>query len=195
MFPLHAILAVYAQQTPAIADTVLVRQVPLATSAFEQIVFVASGLTSILTLMVVVLVLLMLIGMRAAAKALGDKLDEVLLELRPLTQNANAASADVREAAATAKAMVVESRETVRDMNARVRETVENLSARVDDLAEMLGRINRAAERVAGVAGTALGGIKAGARVFGVGRQKKPAKKASPPRDEREDRPRLRRRD
>lgn len=184
--------AVLAVQAAAVADTVLFRQVPQAKSAFEQIVFVASGLTSILTLLVVVVVLLMLIGMRHAAKALGEKLDEVLLELRPLTQNANAASADVREAAATAKAMVMESRETVSEANLRVRETIEHLTERVDDLAEMLGRIHRAAERVAGVAGTAMGGIKAGARFFGVGRKKKP--KAKPSVMDR-DRPRLRRRD
>ena len=184
--------AVLALQAASVADTVLFRQVPQAKSAFEQIVFVASGLTSILTLMVVVVVLLMLIGMRQAAKALGEKLDEVLLELRPLTQNANAASADVREAAATAKAMVLESRETVSEANLRVRETIEHLTERVDDLAEMLGRIHRAAERVAGVAGTAMGGIKAGMRFFGKGRGKKT--KGKPSVMDR-DRPRLRRRD
>lgn len=189
MYFLPAVLAV---QAASVADTVLFRQVPQAKSAFEQIVFVASGLTSILTLLVVVVVLLMLIGMRQAAKALGEKLDEVLLELRPLTQNANAASADVREAAATAKAMVMESRETVSEANLRVRETIENLTERVDDLAEMLGRIHQAAERVAGVAGTAMGGIKAGMRFFGKGRGKKTKPK---PSVMDRDRPRLRRRD
>lgn len=189
MYFLPAVLAV---QAAAAADTVLFRQVPQAKTAFEQIVFVASGLTSILTLMVVVVVLLMLIGMRVAAKSLGDKLDEVLLELRPLTQNANAASADVREAAAAAKAMMMESRETVAEANLRVRETIENLTERVDDLSEMLGRIHRAAERVAGVAGTAMGGIKAGVRFFGVGRKKKAQQKPSVLERER---PRLRRRD
>ncbi len=189
MYFLSAVLAV---QSATVADTILFRQVPHAKTAFEQIVFVASGLTSILTLMVVVVVLLMLIGMRVAAKALGDKLDEVLLELRPLTQNANAASADVREAAAAAKAMVMESRETVSEANLRVRETIETLTERVDDLSEMLGRIHRAAERVAGVAGTAMGGIKAGVRFFGVGRKKKGQPK---PSVMERDRPRLRRRD
>lgn len=184
--------AVLAVQAAAAADTVLFRQVPHAKSAFEQIVFVASGLTSILTLLVVVVVLLMLVGMRQAAKALGEKLDAVLLELRPLTQNANAASVDVREAAATAKAMVLESRETVTEANRRVRETIEHLTARVDALAEMLGRIHDAAERVAGIAGTAMGGIKAGMRTFGKGRGKKA--KGKPSVMER-DRPRLRRRD
>ncbi len=184
--------AFLALQSATVADTVLFRQVPAVRSTFEQVVFVASGLTSILTLLVVVVVLLMLIGMRVAAKALGEKLDEVLLELRPLTQNANAASADVREAAATAKAMVMESRATVSEANARVRETIENLTERVDDLAEMLGRIHRAADRVAGLAGTAMGGIKAGAAILGMNRKRKAKSK---PRVAERDRPRLRHRD
>ncbi len=189
MLPVHVLLAL---QAVAAVDTVLVRQVTPARSVFEQVVFVATGLTSILTLVAVFVVLLLLLGMRAAAKALGQKLDEVLTELRPLTQNANAASADVREAAAAAKAMVLESRETVSDANARVRETVETLTERVDDLSEMLGRIHRSAERVASVAGTAMGGLKAGVRWFGAGKKKPQTKK---PRVADGDRPRLRRRD
>jgi hypothetical protein len=77
-------------QLAAVADTVLVRQVTPARTAFEQLVFVASGLTSILTLLLVLVVLVVLVGMRATAVALQGKLDEVLAELRPLTQNVNA---------------------------------------------------------------------------------------------------------
>lgn len=178
-------------QLSAAADTLLVRQVPPVRTAFEQLVFVASGLTSILTLLVVLVILLMLVGMRQAAKALQAKLDDVLLELRPLTQNANAASADVREAAAAAKAMVVESRETVALANERVRETVYELTARVDELSAMIAKVTRAATRVATIASTAIGGLKAGARMFGFGKKRGPSKAAARNSDER---PRVRRR-
>lgn len=179
-------------QLAAAADTVLVRQVPPVRTAFEQIVFVASGLTSILTLLVVLVILLMLLGMRAAAIALQAKLDEVLVELRPLTQNANAASADVREAAAMAKAMVAESRETVAMANAQVRHSVTELTERVNELSGMVAKVTRAATRVASIASTAIGGIKAGAKIFGFGKKKpKPSARGVVARDER---PRLRRR-
>jgi methyl-accepting chemotaxis protein len=179
-------------QLAAVADTVLVRQVPPVRTGFEQLVFVASGLTSILTLLVVLVILLVLLAMRQAAAGLQGKLDEVLTELRPLTQNANAASADLREAAATAKAMVLESRDTVAAANQRVRDTVDDLADRVDELSAMLAKVTRAATRVAGIAGTAIGGIKAGARAFGIGR-KKPKK--GPRLRDVDERPRLRRRD
>lgn len=180
-------------QLAAVADTVLVRQVPPVRTAFEQLVFVASGLTSILTLLLVLVILLMLLGMRAAALALQHKLDEVLQELRPLTQNANAASVDVREAAAMAKAMVAESRETVAMANAQVRESVTELTTRVNELTSIISKVTRVATRVASIASTTIGGLKAGAKLFGLGRRKKPkARDVDVP--ERDERPRLRRR-
>ncbi|MBX3133143.1 MAG: hypothetical protein KF689_07145 [Gemmatimonadaceae bacterium] len=179
-------------QLAAAADTVLVRQVSPVRTGFEQLVFVASGLTSVLTLLLVLAVLLALVGMRQTAIALQAKLDEVLGELRPMTQNVNATSADVREAAAAAKAMVLESRETVAMANARVRVTVDDLADRVDELSEILAKITRVATRVAGIAGTAIGGIKAGARVFGIGRKSKKKQRAVDA--DVESRPRLRRR-
>lgn len=175
-------------QLTAIADTVLVRQVPPVRTAFEQLVFVASGLTSVLTLLVVVVVLALLLGLRSLGKELHGKLEELLRELRPLTQNANAASEDAREAAAAVKEMVLESRVTVEVANERVRDTIDGLADRVDDLSDLLGRVHHAGERVATVAGSAVGGIKAGARFFGLGRKRRKKRKASKG-------PRLRRRD
>lgn len=178
-------------QVAAVADTMIVRQVPPVRTAFEQLVFVASGLTSILTLLVVLVILVMLLGMRQAALALQAKLDEVLTELRPLTQNANAASQDLRDATAMAKAMVAESRETVSLANTRVRETVDDLTDRVAELSEIIGKVTRLATRIASVTATAIGVIKAGAKIFGLGRKK--PKSASVLR-ERDEKPRLRRR-
>lgn len=181
-------------QIAAAADTVLVRQVPPLRTAFEQLVFVASGLTSILTLLLVLVILLMLLGMRAAAQALHGKLDEVLKELRPLTQNANAASVDVREAAAMAKAMVAESRATVTMANEKVRESVTELTERVNELSGIISKASRAAMRVASIYTTTVGGLKAGARMFGIGRKKKSSAARDLDLPEPDERPRLRRR-
>lgn len=178
-------------QVAAVADTMIVRQVPPVRTAFEQLVFVASGLTSLLTLLVVLVVLVLLVGMRQAAVALQAKLDEVLTELRPLTQNANAASADLREATAMAKEMVAGSRETVALANARVRETVDDLSDRVAELSDIIGKVTRLASRIASVTATAIGGLKAGAKIFGIGKKKA---KPAPIVRERDEKPRLRRR-
>lgn len=184
-------LSVLAQLATA-ADTVLVRQVPPVRSGFEQMVFVASGITSILTLLLVLAVLVVLIGLKAKASDMRGKLDELLSDLRPLTQDAKAAAKDVREAAAAAKEMVLESRETVGMANERVRDSVDALADRVEDVSDLVGRVHHAGERVANVAGSAVGGIKAGARFLGIGRKSRKKRKAASRRGKG---PRLRGRD
>lgn len=167
-------------QLAATADTVLVRQVPPVRSTFEQVVFVASGLTSILLLVLLLLLVGALVAARAKADELRAKVDDLIDDLRPMAQKASAMSDDVREMAQTVNGMVSESRDTVHDANVRVRRTVRHLTARVNELGELIGRVNRSAERVATVASTAVGGIKLGARAFGIGRKKKPRATAGP---------------
>ncbi|MEX2182580.1 MAG: hypothetical protein WD771_11095 [Gemmatimonadaceae bacterium] len=192
-------------QLAAVADTLVVRQVPAVQSGFEQVVFVASGITSVLALVLIVAALIALVQLRAGLADTHGKLDTLLTELRPLVQNATAMTADVREVAAAASEVIDDSRETIEEVNAKVRTTVDSITGRVEDLGDMLGRIHDSAERVASIAGTAIGGIKLGARVFGIGRGKK--KKAKRPlsrsaarrqrlaEDAEAERPRLRRRD
>jgi hypothetical protein len=54
-------------QLTTAADTLLVQQLPAVRSPFEQLVFVASGLTSILTLVLLIIVLVMLVALRRSA--------------------------------------------------------------------------------------------------------------------------------
>lgn len=178
-------------QLAAAADTVLVRQMPPVRSTFEQIFFVASGLTSVLTLALVAVLLVALLVLRTKADDLKAKIEELLVELRPLAKSATAMSEDVRAVAADVKAMTDESRETVREVNTRVRDTVGTLADRVDELSALIGRVNDSAERVANVASTAVGGIKLGARAMGFGGRKKKRKVAAAGPE----RPRIRRRD
>jgi len=180
-------------QVAAVADTLLVRQLPPVRTAFDQIVYVASGLVSIITLILLIALIVMIGALKAKAEETKSKLDDLLKELHPMAKSATAMYEDIREVAAAASEMVAESRDTVHATNQRVRKTVDTLADRVDELSAMIGRVNRSAERVAAVAGTALGGIKMGARAFGIGRKKKARDRA---RDEEAvERPRLRRRD
>jgi len=175
-------------QLATAADTIVVRQVPPIRTTFEQVAFVASGLTSILALVLVVVAIVALLTLRRKADEMKVKVDEILVELRPLARNASAMYSDVREVAQDIKEMVEESRETVKSTNERVRKSVGTLTHRVDQLSSMIARVHDSAEAVAGVATTALGGLKLGARAVGMGKRKK---KSVPPTE----RPRLRRKD
>ncbi len=179
-------------QLAAIADTVLVRNVVPTRTAFEQIVFVASGLTSILALLLALLLVVGLFRMRSTATEVLQQLEALLVELRPMARNTTAMSDDVREVAKNVNQMVDESRDTVRVVNERVRSSVVALTDRVDEMSDIVGRVNRSAERVAAAATSAVAGITLGARALGLSKGRK-AKKAATP--EAPERPRLRRRD
>lgn len=178
-------------QLAAAVDTVLVRNVPPARTAFEQVVHVASGLTSIIAFLLICVMLVGLVVIRQKAEEVKAKLDDLLDELKPMARNAAAMYDDVREVAKNVNEMVVESRDTVRTVNERVRTSVVTLSDRVDEMSALVGRVNASAERVATVATTTLAGLKVGARALGLGKKRKKKPAAAPAAD----RPRLRRRD
>jgi HAMP domain-containing protein len=180
-------------QLASLADTVLVRNVPPVRSVFEQVVFVTSGLTSILVFVLIGMIVVGLLVLRSTATKVLEKLEELMVELKPMARNTAAMSDDVREMAKNVNRMVDESRDTVRVVNDRVRSSVVTLTDRVDEMSELIGRVNRSADRVASVATTAVAGIKLGARALGLGKGRKAKKKA--PRAEAPERPRLRRRD
>ena len=179
-------------QLASIADTVLVRNVPPVRSTFEQVVFVTSGLTSIFAFILILMTVIGLLALRSMAKAVLQKLAELMVELKPMARNTTAMSDDVREVARNVNTMVDESRDTVRVVNERVRSSVVTLTDRVDEMSDIIGRVNRSAEQVASVATTAVAGIKLGARALGLSKGRKAKKKPRPPAEER---PRLRRRD
>ena len=176
-------------QLAAAADTILVRSVPPVRTTFEQIVFVASGLTSIVAFLLICLTMVLLVALRAKADAMRHQLDILIAELHPMARKASEMSEDVREVAKNVNAMVDDSRETVKVVNERVRTSVVMLTDRVDEMSAIIGRVNDSAERVARVATTTVAGIKFGARALGFGKTKKKRRKDAT------ERPRLRRRD
>lgn len=180
-------------QLAVAADTVLVRNVPPARTAFEQLVFVTSGLTSILLFLLVCVLVVGMLVLRAKADEVQGKLDTLIAELSPMARNATAMSAEVRAVAQSVNAMVAESRETVTVVNERVRATVVKLTDEVDQLSAMVGRVNASAEKVADVASTTIAGLKVGASALGFGKKSRAAK--TPRVAGAEERPRLRRRD
>jgi uncharacterized protein YoxC len=185
-------------QATALADTLVVRQVPIAPSAFEQFVVITSGVTTVLLLGLVVVLLRVFIGLRARMDDTAERLDALLV--------------DARAVATSAGDVIEDSQDTIRETTLRIRDTVDTLADRVDALSAMLRRIHSSAEKVAAVAGTAIGGIKLGARALGLGgrgkkRKPKVAKRPLSRRAARrermaealdgadDERPRLRRRD
>jgi hypothetical protein len=168
-------------QAAAVHDTVLMRALPPVRGGFEQVVFIASGLTSILALVLVVLLIVGLVALRAAARTVGARLDSLLVELRPLLEQALAASESVRATADTIHREVESVHESVHATTARVGKTVTELADRVDDFNELLGKVHHRADQVVDVATTAIAGLEWGARALKSRRKKKRRPRVSGP--------------
>lgn len=82
--------ALVAQSATALRDTVYVRPIPPLRSAFEQVVYVASGLTSILTLLLVVALVIGLLAVRRAVQRAHDAFDKRLQDFARRLDDFNA---------------------------------------------------------------------------------------------------------
>lgn len=75
-----AIPVLVAQGAAALHDTLVVRPLPPVRSTFDQLVYIASGLTSILTLLLVVALVIGLLAVRRAVQRAHDAFDRRLQE-------------------------------------------------------------------------------------------------------------------
>lgn len=109
----------------AAAETLLVRPVPPVRTAFDQLVHVTSGLTSILTLLLCLSALWLILELRRRAGAIEAELASLAKDLRPLAERATAAAEDVRAVTQKVDAIVGEVHQTASSVGATVRATAD----------------------------------------------------------------------
>ena len=160
----HASVLLFLQASAVARDTVLMRQVTPVRSDAESLFFYASGLTSILALLLLVTLILTVFWLRSAAEAASERVDELLEELRPLLKQAVDTSESVRKTADLIHEEVALVKDGVHETGARVKKTVGELADRVDDFNDLLGKVHSKADAVVGVSSTAMEGIAWGVR-------------------------------
>ncbi len=109
----------------AAAETLLVRPVPPVRTAFDQVVHVTSGLTSILTLLLCLSALWLILELRRRAGAIEAELASLAKDLRPLAERATAAAEDVQAVTQKVDAIVGEVHQTASSVGATVRATAD----------------------------------------------------------------------
>jgi len=150
----------------AAADTMLVRQVPLDRSGFDQVVFVAAGLAQIVTLVVVVLLAVIFFRMWKAQQAIQEHLGRLASKVDPMIASATAATENVRVLTDAVRTGAVASAEALTEATERVRDAVGGIADRIDEFGDLMARVTGKAEAVADVAGAAITTFKAGSRLF-----------------------------
>jgi HAMP domain-containing protein len=167
-------------------DTLLVRPVPPARSGFEQVVYTASGLTQVATLLLLVLLCVIFYRMWKAQQAMQEQLARLATKVDPMIASATSAAENVRVLTDVVKRDAAAAAEALSAATTRVRDSVSGIADRIDDVGELLGRVTDKAEAVAEVAGAAVSTIKAGSRLF---RSQKERVRRAPPIDDALDEP------
>lgn len=156
-------------------DTLIVRSVSPDRSTAELIFFWASGLTSILALVLLATLVAWVIWLRRALGDAGRRVDALFDELRPMIKQANDVSTSISKTVNLVHDEVVLVKAGVHESSERVKHTVEELADRVDDFNELLGKVHSHADSVVTVAGAAVEGLAWGADKI---RQRKSRKRA-----------------
>ena len=163
--------------TTAARDTMLVRYVTPDRSPLEAVFFWASGLTSILALLLLVILVAALFWTLRAAIAAGRRVDELFDDLRPMLQKAEETVESVRKTAQLVQEEVALVTAGVHESSERVKKTVSDLADRVDDFNDLLGKVHSRADTVATVAGSAIDVIAWGAQKLRERKSKRIARK------------------
>ena len=172
-----AALALF-QTGSVLRDTVLVRPILPVRSGADQFFFYVSGVTSLLTLLLLVAVLVALFWIRRSARVAGRRVDELMADLRPLLRQAAATSESVRVTADLVQQEVAFVRDGVHEAGVRVRRTVGDLADRMDEFNHLLGKVHQRTDAVVAVAGAALEGIAWGADKLRARKPKRARKKS-----------------
>jgi hypothetical protein len=138
-------------------------------------VFVASGIMSILSLLLIPALIYGVFALRKSMSSAGARMDALLTELRPLVVQVRETSAAVKQTADIIRTDVESVHDTVQVATARVKQTVVQLADRVDDFNELLGTVHDKASMAVDVAGTAISGLAWGAKAL---RERRAARKA-----------------
>ena len=131
--------------------------------ALEAIFFWASGMTSVLTLLLLVVLLVALVWTLRAALAAGRRVEELFDDLRPMLAKAEDTVESVRKTAQIVQDEVASLTTDVHAGSERVKKTVGELADRVDDFNHLLGKVHSRADSVVTVAGSAIDMIAWGA--------------------------------
>ena len=145
------------------ADTMLVRQVSPDRTGFEQLIFLAAGVSQVVTLVVVVLLTVIFFRMWKAQQAMQEQLGRLGAKVDPMIASATAAAENVRALTDVVRKDAVLAADALSEATGRVRDSVGAIADRIDEFSALLGRVHAKADAVADVAGAAIDVLQLGA--------------------------------
>ena len=153
------------QSAAALPDTLVTRQI-VERGWFDQVAHVASGLLSILLLLVVLLLFPLAWWVRRRLNQVTAVLDGLRHDLAPVVERTRGVMQNAEEISATVRRDVERLSETVQRFDAQLREIGDIAGDRVRDFDALLGAVHDEAEDLFLTTASAARGIRAGVRAL-----------------------------
>lgn len=153
-------------QAAALQDTVIVRQVTEDPGTFDKVASVASGLISIVLLVLAVALVPAAWNLRRTHKKLNDLLDQVHADVRPLVRHASSIADNVDYVTTSLRNDVQQVNRTVALANDRVLEAIRLTERRLQEFNALLGVVQEEAEDVFVSTASAVRGLRSGTRRY-----------------------------
>jgi uncharacterized protein YoxC len=167
MYDMTHVTALLIQVAHVLPDTLVTKQVPAATSTFEKITSVASGLATVALLVLAVGLVPAAWNFRKTYKKVNDLLDRVYGDVAPLVRSASIVTEDAREIVAIVKGDVRQVQQTVAAANARLLKAVKEAEARLDEFNALIEVVQDEAESAFVSTASTVHGVRTGlAQVF-----------------------------
>lgn len=149
-----------------VVDTMIVRQVPVEPTTFQQVTAVASGIASIVLCLIVLSIIPAALYLRAQVQKAVAAISKARIEAEPALQEASTLLADMRAIASTARTDVATVHQVVVDTDASLRAIRTRFETRVAEIDHLIEVVQHEAEDMFVSTAAAARGLRAGARVL-----------------------------
>lgn len=149
-------------------DTIITRTITEDPSTFEKITSVASGLTSILILVLVAALVPAALNLRKTHARLNKLLDRVQDDITPLVKHASAIADDVNYISTSLRTDVQNVSDTVNGANRRMQAAIRSTEGKVREFNALLEVVQEEAEDIFVRSASAARGVRTGMESFGA---------------------------
>jgi hypothetical protein len=149
-----------------IGDTLVVRQVPVPPTTFQQVTGVASGIVSIVLCLIILSLIPAALYLRAQVHRASASLAKAQIEAGPVLKEATALLVDLRAIAAVARADAQTIHQAVVDTDAGIRGIRTRVETRLAEIDAVIEVVQQEVEDVFVSTAAAARGVRAGARAL-----------------------------
>jgi hypothetical protein len=146
-----------------LGDTLVVRQVPVPPTTFQQVTGVASGIVSIVLCLVVLSIIPAALYLRAQVTRASTSLTKAQVDAAPLLREATALLTDLRAIASSARADAATIHQAVVDADAGIRGVRQRVESRLAEIDALIEVVQDEFEDVFVSTAAAARGVRAGA--------------------------------